>query len=313
MKETNEIFAFLPDKIARILENQPQDLLNCLEEISLKPKGYLYIITDRETYFFTKDGKLSNSPSGGYVVSEEEISEAVGKITGGSYYSLQEEIKEGFVTVRGGHRIGISGKAAFMEDKIISISDIASLNYRVAREVKGSADPVIHAILHQNKIYNTLIISPPRCGKTTLLRDLARQLSNGIDAMHFKGIKVSISDERNEIAACVSGIPQHDVGVKTDVMYNMNKADAMMMLIRSMSPQVLITDEIGTDKDVSAIHSALSAGVSIIASIHGESLADVALRKNVYELIENKVFQRIIILSCEDGKRTIKKIINNEG
>lgn len=162
----------------------------------------------------------------------------------------------------------------------------------------------------KSEVYNTLIISPPQCGKTTLLRDITRVLSNGVKEMDQKGIKVGLIDERSEIAACHKGLPQFDIGIRTDILDRCPKSIGMIMMVRSMSPQVIVTDEIGGEGDKDAIVSILNAGVKIIATAHGFNISELKAGEKFWGLIEDKVFERYIVLSNINGPGTVEEIID---
>ena len=186
---------------------------------------------------------------------------------------------------------------------------ILPFNIRIAKERKGIAKGLIPFIWKNQRIYNTLIIGAPQTGKTTILRDIARLISNGTNER--KGLKVGIIDERSEIAACHRGIPQHDIGIRTDVMDACPKINGLMMMIRSMSPEVMIVDEIGKIEDVQALSEAITAGVSIICTIHGDSIAAVEQRYAMKKLLSTQLFSRFIILR-RDLNNQFQSIILNE-
>jgi len=190
-----------------------------------------------------------------YIVSQTEVLQTLEKMCENSIYSYKNQICKGFITIKGGHRIGITGTAVVENDKVINLKYVTSINVRIAREVLNCSNKIITEIIdtENNTIYNTLIVSPPGKGKTTILRDVIRKISNGIEEMNFKGKNCGVVDERGEIAAMYRGIPQNDIGIRTDVIENISKAKGMKMLIRSMAPEIIACDEIGSKEDVEAI------------------------------------------------------------
>lgn len=294
--------------------NVNQAILDKIEEIRIRENLPLEIIYDNHQDFLAADGKLTKSVEEAYIPNREDTFKIINLISNHSIYRLEEELKRGYITVYGGHRIGIAGKIVLEKGEVKTIKDISSFNIRIAREKLGSANNIIPYILNQrdNSVHNTLIISPPQCGKTTIIRDIARQISSGVDNFRFPGIKVGIIDERSEIAGCVQGVPQNDVGLRTDVLDSCPKAEGMMMMIRSMSPKVLIVDEIGRQEDTLAILEARNAGVSVIATAHGANIKEIIKRPTISSLIQQAIFTRYIILSRRKGVGTIEQIFDEQ-
>lgn len=253
------------DFLSAIPERQREYLkrlsLDGLCEVRLRAGMSLALVFTDGIFYLDKRGKLTKDYREGMTVSSGDIRRGMELITRSSVYAFSEDIKNGFITISGGHRVGISGDATVEKGKIAHMRSVQSLNYRYAREVIGSADHVMGRILEGNRIKNTLITSPPMCGKTTMLRDIARQLS-------LLGKKVSIVDERGEIAALERGMPSFSLGANCDVLSGVNKAEGMILMLRAMSPDVIITDEIGGKEDFDAIAEIKKRGVSVIASLH---------------------------------------------
>ena len=233
-----------------------------------------------------------------HIVTNEEILHILERFCENSIYAYKNQICDGFLTIKGGHRIGITGTCVIENGKIINIKYISSLNIRIAREVQGCSNSIIDEILDlkNQTILNTLIVSPPGKGKTTMLRDVVRQISNGIAMKNFKGKIVGLIDERGELAACYRGIPQNDVGVRTDVIENVSKAKGVEILLRSMAPEIIACDEIGTSKDVEAIEKMLISGVKGIFTMHGKNIDDVKKNVEINKLIESNQIEKIIVL-----------------
>ncbi|WHH59646.1 stage III sporulation protein AA [Petroclostridium sp. X23] len=309
----NDILLCVSTEVRNIIRKIPGYVLEPVEEIRLRANKPLMLYDHTIGWFVTPEGKFSEDESSSYLVSQDDINNSLELMSNNSIYSIQEELRNGFITVSGGHRVGITGKVIANGQKVSHIKDISAMNIRISKQIIGAADHMIkHIIKRPNIVHNTLIISPPQCGKTTMLRDIARQLSYGINDCNFQGIKVGIVDERSEIAGCYKGIPQNDVGPRTDVLDACPKACGLIMMIRSMSPAVIITDEIGMEEDIAALKQVLNAGVKIITSIHGYSRQDVLRRPLIGKLIGDNIFEKIIILSKSRGTGTIEEIIDGK-
>ena len=234
-----------------------------------------------------------------YQVTEKDMQYIIQKICENSIYAYKEQISQGYITIKGGHRIGITGTCVIENQKISNIKYISSLNFRIAREVKGCSQKILKDIIDQehNTIYNTLIVSPPGKGKTTILRDTIRNISNGIPEMNFRGKICGVVDERGEIAAMYKGIPQNDIGIRTDVIENVSKYNGMQILIRAMGPEVIACDEIGTKEDIEAIQYAINSGVKGIFTMHGSNMTSVKSNSEINKIIVSKLIEKIICLS----------------
>jgi stage III sporulation protein AA len=285
--------------------------LEPLEEIRLRAGKPLVLQNWFREWFIGSDGLPSPKPSGSFIVTQQDIRATLELMSENSIYAYQDEIKNGFITIRGGHRVGLAGRAVLDGGSIKNIKDISGLNIRISNQVIGCSSKVLRYLIRNSAdIYNTLIISPPQCGKTTILRDIARNISNGVPELGFKGVKVAIVDERSEIAASLKGVPQNDVGLRTDVLDGCPKSIGMKMMIRSMSPKVIITDEIGNDGDREAVHNVLNAGVRIITTAHGYNISELKSRREVLMLMEDKVFERYIVLDDSKGPGTLAEVVD---
>lgn len=253
---------------------------------------------------FNKNEKVLNT-----IIFQQDIKECIQYICENSIYAYQNEINQGFITIRGGHRVGITGECVIESNKVINISYIYSLNYRISKQIIGAANEILKYIINKNnnEVLSTLIISPPGAGKTTILRDLVRQLSQGIENLKFNGKNIGVVDERSEIAAMYKGIPQNDLGIRTDILNNIPKAIGIEMLIRSMSPDIIIADEIGNLDDVKAINYAMTCGIKGIFTAHGGSLNDINSKEYLNQLIKQNLVDSLIFLD-KSNKGKIKEI-----
>ena len=248
-----------------------------------------------------------------YIVNLKDMLDILVKVSKNSIYAIQNEINNGFVVINGGHRIGICGEVVTENGNIKNIKNINSMNIRVARQLIGVADKVMPYIVNNGNVQNTIIISPPGCGKTTILRDIVRQISSGVKILDFKGKNVGLVDERGEIAAVSLGIPNLDVGLRTDIMSNVPKSIGMQMLVRSMGIDVIATDEIGGKEDFEAIKYANSSGVNLVFTMHGNDISDVYKKEEIKKLLNDGIFSVAIILSRKNGVGTIEKICDLKG
>ena len=296
MKAEEDIIGIFPLKIGVLLKER---LLNeQIYEIRIK--------IGKPILLYSKHGESMIN----YCPTKEDMKSMIQRISNYSLYAYEEDIRQGFITIKGGHRIGIAGECVMEKGEVKTIRNISSINIRISNQVIGCSDKLIKYIYskRENRIFNTIIISPPKCGKTTILRDIARNISNGMSSLGLYGRKVAVIDERSEIGACHFGIPQNDIGIRTDILDNCLKREGMIMAIRSLSPEILICDEIGTKGDVEALLMAFNSGVNIITSIHGFTIEDIYKRKVLHDLLDNRIIERAVVLSSGKGVGTIENI-----
>ena len=292
--EYDEIYKILPKEISNIVKQYLQE--DAVQEIRIK-SGKPVILN------LSYGEKVLD-----YRTTSEDLKFMMAKVSNYSLYAFEEEIKQGYITLKGGHRVGLAGECVISNGEVRTIKNISSLNIRICREIIGSSNKIMNLITNNNRVYNTLIVSPPKCGKTTILRDIAKNISNGMYKINLSGKKVTIVDERSEIAACYNGVPQMNVGIRTDILDNCLKKSGMIMAIRSLSPEVLICDEIGTKGDLEALNMAFNSGVNVIVTVHGYDIADVYGRAVFKDLIDNCILERIILLSNRKVAGTIEKV-----
>ena len=304
-KWQRDLHVYFPQRLSDALLHMESAVAKETEEIRVRANNPLAVGYDGKIVFIQENGAVTNHGTYGLFVTPQECMEVLSRATKYSVYALEEELRSGFVTVSSGYRIGIGGHAVVENGKIKLIAPCSALNIRIARQIIGAADTVMPYI-NAGNVQSTLVLSPPGRGKTTLLRDIARQLSKA-------GYNVAVADERNEISGCVHGAPQYDIGYSTDVVNSGPKAQAMMVLLRGMSPQVIITDEIGSGEDASAIEEAVNAGVAVIASAHAQDTSQAARRPHLQKLMEISVFNRIVVLSAQGKVGTVEGIYDAEG
>lgn len=291
------ILHFLPKNIADLISKIPPAQKEELEEIRIRVNRPIEITMKGSPKFLS------------YIIQAEDAFHLMNKISQFSIYTLEEELKRGYITVSGGHRIGLAGKVILDDGKVKAIRDISSFNIRIAREKIGIAEPIVPLLFKDNWMH-TMIIGPPQTGKTTLLRDLARFISTGNMSFGIPAKKVGIVDERSEIAGCVNGVPQLSFGHRLDVLDACPKAEGMMMMIRSMSPDVLIVDEIGRKEDAEAIQEAVHAGIKLIMTTHGTSMEEIRKRPSLKDILDQRIFERFVVLSRKAGPGTIAHILD---
>ncbi len=295
MDKLEEISRILPCAIRQLIKEMDIDT-ELMQEIRLRAEKPCVLVYDNREYFLSTAGKMSSRLSEAYVVNKSELKETFELLSEFSTYAYEEEIKLGYITIHGGHRVGIAGKAIVENGMVKNLKHVSFINIRVAHEKIGCANNVMKYIRNGDMYYHTLIMSPPRAGKTTLLRDIIRQISNGSE--HVRGCNVGVVDERSEICACYRGIAQNDVGIRTDVIDGCSKAEGMMRLVRSMSPEVIAVDEIGTEEDYEAIRYVMTSGCSVIATVHAD---------DINKAIKDGYFQRYILINNRPhGNRQVK-------
>lgn len=298
----------LKSVIAGCLENQ----LDRVEEIRLRMGRPLVLRLGDKELTVKNDGSPSCNLHDGRIITRQDLDKNLEILSQNSLYAWEDEFKNGYLTIAGGHRVGLAGRAVLEQGVIKTLKDISGLNYRIGREVIGCADKVIPFVLEKQSVLHTLVVSPPQCGKTTLLRDMIRQISDGIAHLQFKGVNVGLVDERSEIAGAYEGQPQFRIGLRTDILDACPKAQGMIMLVRSMSPRVIATDEIGKSEDIEALHQTLQSGVSVLTTVHGASIEEIGQRPVLRDLLKSRFFERIIVLSRRKGAGTLEAVYNGK-
>src|SRR5690625_1159197 len=277
-----EILRLFPEKIKQAIQMRIEDRWHAVQEIRFRLHQPIELIFDK-----------SNIEWIGLKPNNDDYVFVLNQLSSFSLYRMEDELREGYITIEGGHRVGLAGKVNTRDGSVKAIQHITFLNIRIAKEKIDEALPILPYIYNKN-YFNTLFIGPPQTGKTTIIRDVARLIATGWNSVPAR--KVGIIDERSEIGASIKGVPQHNLGLRTDVMDACPKVEGMMMLIRSMSPDILVVDEIGSKKDVQALMEAIHAGVTIVCTIHGQSLSELKKRPSLQPIFDQHIFQRFIIL-----------------
>ena len=299
----SQILHILAKSVRRIIEEEVPDFED-LQEIRLRTGQPLRVRCAGRESVLPADRQC-------HIVTKEELRETMEYISRYSLYAFENELRQGFLTVEGGHRVGVAGKVIMDRDRVKNIQYISSVNIRVSHEVIGCADSLLPYITKNRQVCHTLIISPPCCGKTTLIRDLIRQISDG--NRYVKGCSVGVVDERSELGGCYLGIAQNQLGSRTDVLDCCPKAEGMIMLIRSMAPQVIAVDEIGTSEDIHAIEYAMQCGCKLIASVHGLDMDEAKKKPVLGELIRRRMFERYVVLGNGKYPGEIRGIYDERG
>ncbi|WP_077621605.1 stage III sporulation protein AA [Sediminibacillus massiliensis] len=293
-----EIIKLFPNPINKLIIHEIGNRWTSLQEIRFRISRPVELIFDSGIEWINR-----------LYPTEDDGIHLLNQLSQFSLYRLEEELREGFITIEGGHRIGLSGRVNTENGCVKAIKNISSFNIRIAKEKIGAARSVI-PFLYDEGYQNTLIIGPPQSGKTTLLRDTTRLISSGWGKVLAQ--KTGVIDERSEIGGSIRGIPQHDLGIRTDLLDACPKAEGMMMMIRSMSPEVLVVDEIGGEEDVKALMEAVHAGVQVICTVHGHTLDEIRRRPSFLPLFQQQTFRRFIVLERHSAG-IVRQVLNNTG
>lgn len=292
----------LSKRLSEMFLSMDNDDKSRIREIRIRNRRPVTVITDKGTEFLTASGRITQIYSSLTVTTDEnEVSDIFRRICGYSVHSFADSINRGYITINGGHRAGIAGTAVTEKGRITAVRDICAINLRIAREIKGSADDVMR-MFYSRGICSVIIAGPPSSGKTTVLRDLARQLSSAEGSFR----KTFICDERGEIGASFSGMEQNDIGINSDLITSYPKAEGIMIGLRSFSPDIIICDEVSTYEETQAIVSGVNSGVCFALSIHARNESELKTKPVLKKLLETGEFGRVILLSDEKVGKTKK-------
>lgn len=295
LKWKEDIFPYLSDEIIEAINILPTSVLQNISEIRLRSNGAVSVSLYNENRILHRFKKP-------LVLTSEQIDNIFNLLCDGTVYKFENQIKNGFITIKGGHRVGFCGTAIYDGEEILTISDISSIVFRISRQIKNSAREIIGNIYDGNKLYSTLIVSEPCGGKTTILTDLARLLSS-------LGVRCTVVDERSEICSVYKGKAQKDIGMLTDVLNEYKKGEGMSCALRCLSPQVIICDEIGAADDIDLIIETMNAGVPVIATAHASTEDELFDRPQIERLIDSGAIDKIIVLKGNSAPGVIKNII----
>lgn len=298
----NDLQPYLPQRIVEMLA--VIDGGAPLEEIRLRAGQPLQLC-------FTGYERLIYAVGGRPAVSAADCADTLSRVCERSLYAWEEELRSGFITLPGGYRVGICGRAIAQDGALERMTDVTSLNFRIGRAVEGAATPLLPYLADGGGLpYSTLVLSAPGCGKTTLLRDLARQCAYGAAGIH--PCRVAVVDARYELAGSLRGVPQFDLGPRTDVLSGCGKAAGMRLMITTMSPQVLVADELSSEADVRAAQEAAACGVRLLAGVHAGSPEMLLARSPMQELLRARLFDRYVLLGRSHGVGTVEGVFNGE-
>lgn len=292
MNDLKHILSRLPEPVRLPLQELPVEIHKNMEEIRIQINQPLRVRAGgKELVIWPHE----------QTITREILDTILNNLLNYSIYAYEEELAKGYITIEGGHRVGVCGRVVTENGSIRLLKEISSLNIRRSRAIPGVSDRIIKDVFDREKgLQNTIIVSPPKCGKTTIIRDLVRAISE-------RGLRVGVCDERSEIAGMYQGVPSYDLGPCTDVLDGCIKSEGMLMLIRSMAPDVIVTDEIGRQEDADAIESAVCAGVKILTTIHGSNFDDL-IGSKIGPLVERGVFKRIVFMSNIPTTGTIREV-----
>lgn len=302
------VLQFFPGELREVLTGIPECIFGRIIELRFRINQPLELNCGVERFWLKNNGKLVSQPEQGIMVGHDLLKKVISSITTGSFYALDEEIAKGYLALPGGHRVGFCGRIVINSGQIKFMRNISSLNFRIAREVRGIAKPLLPLLWRDGRVLKTLILAPPACGKTTLLREIIRELSSGVARLAIPSLHIGVVDERSEIAGSYQGVAQLDVGPHTDILDGCPKTIGVYLLLRSMNPQLIATDEIGRFEDVAMIEDIINAGVSFIATAHARDITEAGKRPGLKKLLNSGAVECLVVLSNRLGIGTVESV-----
>ena len=286
--------SLLSGSLGGLLLSIPAGIKKQVQEIRIRAGYPVSVSCGGDIYFLTRTGRLVCSPEGDlFRMSGEEVEECFQLLCGFSVYSHDKEIRQGFLSLRGGYRAGICGTAVVQDGEIVSLRDISSICLRISREFPGCSLPLLRKMKEEDMQGGLLLVGAPSSGKTTVLRDIARQLSSGsLGAIR----RVAVVDERGELGGVYKGIPGNSLGPCCDILDGYPKAQGILQAVRSLAPDCILCDEIGGEEDTRSLLQCLHAGVTVIASIHAGSPEEFLKKRQAEILMRAGAFQSIAFL-----------------
>lgn len=288
------LLEYLPDSLKDPLGSLDNEIKAAAQEIRLRAGRPLSVTVNGTQFFIKRRGTCMLPKNDCITVSSQDISDSFLNLCHNSVYSHNQELCKGYIMLKNGHRAGVCGTVSMHKDKIETVRDISSINIRIAKEVPSCADELIA----HYKGGGVLICGGPGTGKTTLLRDFARQLASGVMG---KCLKVAVIDSRGEIAAVSNGVPMTDLGSTTDIITGCPKGEGIEMALRTLYPEIIVFDELGDMNEVFAVEQSFHSGVAVIATAHAGELCDLYRRKQIKSLLNTGAIEQIVMCKNQNG------------
>jgi stage III sporulation protein AA len=296
MNEFKTAIEYFPYEIRNILKSISDYDSGRVQEIRLRVNRNLNVTINGSEYTVLKNGSISRKNSNGVLINQDIMNETFNSLCEYSIHSYEESLINGYITIKGGCRVGFGASCSMKNGIIESIKYINSINIRIANQILNCSD-IITNLIYKEDVSNTLIAGPVSSGKTTILRDICRKIG--------KNKRISLIDERNEIACCFNGVPQSDIGNMTDVLEGYNRSDGIEIALRTLTPDIIVCDEIFNTKDAHSIIKLYGNGVKIITTTHASSIKELKEKEVIRRLIAKKIFKYVVVL---DSKENIGKI-----